>query len=169
MTTGTESNAARMANQFLSVFKKAAEVASNEKQTLETKREQLAEQAAALQQQMRDIDKQLGQIENDTAVALKIAAKEAGVKLTLENRQGKSAPASGGKRPRMTKDEVEVATSALLKALPDNDGEYVGVSELAEKAGIDATKARTILQKLKKNDQAESNGMRGTGGGWHRA
>ena len=169
MATATESKAAQLANQFHQVFKKASEVANVEKTKLEAEHEKLTEQRNEIDKKLKEIDKQLDQLDSDVAVALKIAAKDAGVSLSFDGSKRRGSGGNGATRHRMTKEESERYTSMMTKALPNKSGKFVGVSELARSCKLEVSQARTLLQKLKTKKQAETNGIRGSGGGWRRA
>ena len=118
-----ESKAAALANQFHQVFKKASEVANAEKVKLEAEHEKLTEQRNEIDKKLKSIEKQLEQLDSDVAVALKIAAKDAGVSLSFDSSK-RRASGNGATRHRMTKEESERYTSMMLKALPNKNGKF---------------------------------------------
>jgi hypothetical protein len=80
---------------------------------------------------------------------------------------GKSSGGSGGgKRTRKTAEAMQQESDAVLKALPSASGKYVSKADIETKVGFDPTSA---LLKLKRDGDAESNGMRGSAGGWRKA
>lgn len=157
---------AEFANQFSTIFKRASETAIKEKAQLTKNIETLESQRQDIDNQIADLEKQLQEVDGDIAVGLKIAAKSAGVKLSLD---GAKPTRTGTGRKRMSKDEMEKAIGAIMKALPGKTGKFVPVAEIADKASLDIASARSVLQKLKREEKAENNGVRGSGGGWRKS
>jgi hypothetical protein len=84
---------------------------------------------------------------------------------------GRSASASGsaggsGRRSRKTNEQMEQEANSVLKALPAASKDFVPKATIADKVGFDPQSA---LLKLKRDGYAESNGVRGAGGGWRKA
>ncbi|MEM7578212.1 MAG: hypothetical protein AAF328_12150 [Planctomycetota bacterium] len=104
------------------------------------------------------------------ALALVSVANTLRVPIKLKPATGKassgSSAASGGKRTRKTNAQMEQEANAVLKALPSAKKDFVPKSDIANKVGFDPQSA---LLKLKRDDLAESNGVRGAGGGWRKA
>lgn len=79
---------------------------------------------------------------------------------------GKAGTPGDGRRFRKTAKMLAEETTAVLKALPRSGSAFMPKGEINEKVGFDSTSA---LLKLKREGQANSNGRRGSGGGWRRA
>lgn len=71
-----------------------------------------------------------------------------------------------GKRARKSTAQMEEETRAVYKALPGASRDFVSKGFVADKVGFDPSSA---LLKLKRDGEAESNGVRGAGGGWRKA
>ncbi len=87
-------------------------------------------------------------------------------KITAKAGKWTGSSGGGGKRTRKTNEQMEQETQQVLKALPGSKKDFVSKSEIAGKVGFDPQSA---LLKLKREGEAESNGVRGAGGGWRRA
>ena len=153
---------------------------------LETKREQLAkllgEGSSTYAAASADITDQLKSLKVDSrtqrkqnlqlaAEAVVTVANMLRVPLKLRDTgTGRSASASkvssGGKRARKSNAQMAQETAAVLKALPSAKKDFVAKGVITDKVGFDPQSA---LLKLKRDGEAESNGVRGAGGGWRRA
>ncbi len=76
------------------------------------------------------------------------------------------SPAAPGKRTRKSTAQMEQEARAVYKALPGASRDFIAKGEIADKVGFDPSSA---LLKLKRDGEAESNGVRGAGGGWRKA
>ena len=68
-------------------------------------------------------------------------------------------------RTRKSSEEMERESNAVLRALPGASRPYISKGDIADKVGFDPSSA---LLKLKREGDAESNGVRGAGGGWRK-
>ncbi|MEM8783445.1 MAG: hypothetical protein AAGE65_11400 [Planctomycetota bacterium] len=101
------------------------------------------------------------------AEALVVVANTLRVPVKLKDTGRSSAAAAGsGKRARKTNAQMEQEATAVLKALPSSKRDFAPKANITEKVGFDPQSA---LLKLKRDGLAESNGVRGAGGGWRKA
>lgn len=77
----------------------------------------------------------------------------------------KAGTSTDGRRFRKTAKALAEETAAVMKILPRSNAGYMSKGEINEKVGFDATSA---LLKLKREGEANSNGRRGSGGGWRK-
>ena len=160
-------SSATYANAFATVFEQAAQIAKTEKQKIESDIAGLEIERERLVDRLDDLYKRLGAIDEDVALGLKIAAKNAGVRLELNS--GAARPKrSGGVKQRLSQAELAAATTAVIKVLPTQNGMFMSVSEIAEKADIDPDGIRAALRKLRTEKHVESNGVKGFGSGWRK-
>lgn len=160
-------SSATYANAFATVFETAAETAKTEKQKIESDIAELEAERNRMVDRLDDLYKRLATIDEDVALGLKIAAKNAGVRLELNN--GAVRPKRpGGIKQRISQAEVAAAATAVIKVLPTQNGTFVSVAEIAEKAGVDPDRVRAALRKLRTEKHVESNGVKGFGSGWRR-
>ena len=157
---------ATYANSFASVFDKAAETATTEKRKVEQEIKELEEQVKKMTDEISQGNKRLAEIDDDIALGLNIAAKNAGVMLQLNNGGRKSKPTAGIKR--LSRSELAVATSAVMKVLPRQTSKFISIRDIGEKLRLEKDVVKAALRKLKVDQQAVSNGVRGGGSGWRR-
>lgn len=74
---------------------------------------------------------------------------------------------NGAPRHRSSAEEIEAAMERVYKALPRSTQSYTTASEIAAEAEVD--NVGYLLRKLRDEERAESNGMRGRACGWRRA
>jgi len=101
-------------------------------------------------------------IDDDIALALKIAAKDAGIKLEI------GASDERSKNGRASRAEIQKMNAAVLNVLPGRSGKYLAVSKIASKVSIDYMAVRTALGRLRKDAKIANNGRRGLNAGWRR-
>lgn len=132
-----------------------------------------AVKAIEKEQSKLDTDDKKGEANNrkHAALALVIAARE--FKLPVALRKSATSSGSGtGSRSRMSTKELADACEVVLKALPAKsvpDDKCKSIGELADATNLDANTVKSALSKMKRDGSAESNGKRGTGGGWRKA
>lgn len=85
---------------------------------------------------------------------------------TTGSKASSSSSGGGGKRTRKTNAQMEQEANTVLKALPSAKRDFAAKADIADKVGFDPQSA---LLKLKRDGCAESNGVRGAGGGWRKA
>lgn len=74
--------------------------------------------------------------------------------------------ASTKPRTRRSPEAMQREAAAVLRVLPGAGRAFISKGEIAEKVGFDPQSA---LLKLKREGDAQSNGVRGAGGGWRKA
>ncbi len=182
-----------LVDQFASQPSPAARQAEEERAKLEQQRTSLAKAleegspaynaaAAAIEEQLKGlkVDDRTQRKQNLqlAAEAVVVVANMLRVPVKLRDTGSNAAkPASasasasatgggGGKRTRKSNAQMEQETNAVLKALPGASRGFVSKADIADKVGFDPSSA---LLKLKREGDAESNGVRGAGGGWRKA
>ncbi|MFA9479683.1 hypothetical protein ACERK3_15450 [Phycisphaerales bacterium AB-hyl4] len=117
----------------------------------------------------------LGQVRSNiaTAVLSAVRAVDPKVPLAIRQTQQQPLPAIPEKKPvrkqRMSRAQSEQYADQVEKALPTTkSGNWVSRSEIVEKSGVPEEAIQSILLKLQRSGRAESNGQRGSAGGWRR-
>ena len=156
--------AATYANKFRSVFKAAAVTTLAEKEKIEAELGKVETAIEELQDKRKSLEEQLAEIGTDVALALQIAAKEEGVSLDLAGGNGRKE-GSGKRIPRA---EMGEAAAKILKVLPPKGKTFKSVDAIVISVNLDSVIAKSALQKLKRDNEAKTNGKRGTASGWQR-
>ncbi|MEM1097986.1 MAG: hypothetical protein AAGH92_04280 [Planctomycetota bacterium] len=164
--------AAELGNQRTSLEKQRADAAK----VLDTGSAAYSAAVAAIDEELKGlkIDDRTQRKQNLqlAAEALVIVANTLRVPVKLKDTGRAAAKSSSGafsggnKRSRKSNAQMEQEAAAVLKALPSAKKDFVAKADIADKVGFDPQSA---LLKLKRDELAESNGVRGAGGGWRKA
>lgn len=158
---------AEFANDFMPVFREAAASTEREKSRLFEELAVIQEQKQLLEDKVVGIQKAIGELEANVLVGLKIAAREAGVKLdvTIDRKGG------NGEQPRrrMTKSRLAGIAEKLMGAIPLKKNGFLPMETILKRANLDTAECKTAMQKLKRDGKIKSNGKRGPASGWQRA
>lgn len=74
------------------------------------------------------------------------------------------------RKTRMTRAQVNELADKVLNVLPSaSSGQWLSRAEIVKRSGVDNESLQSVLIKLKRENQAESNGQRGSAGGWRKA
>ena len=114
-------NTAKFIDQFRTVFQKAADAATIERERIQAEIATLTEKRTELDKEIHELEKQLDALEDDIAVALKHSAREAGIKLEI----GARAAASRGAAQAHGK-TAEQERATVLAWLKENKGKHTG-------------------------------------------
>ena len=153
--------ASDFANEFRTVFQKAAQAAQAEKEALASRLQEVKAKRDALDAEIQEIKTAIGDVDAKVAVGLKHAALDAGVKLQIGRNGPQSASGS-----RQAKRDTAAAMEKVHQALPIKNGKYMSSSDISARIGVDLPSVKYALAKLKKQGKVESNGKRGLLGGW---
>ena len=134
-----------------------------EKQRIDLELTKVEDQIRNLETQRRELEKAAAALDDDIAVGLKVAARNAGVKLEIGGKQ------VSGNGKRISKADMDNATNVLTKALPSKGKTFRTVSQLVKVTKLDGLVIKSALQKLKRENVAVSNGKRGLASGWTKA
>ncbi|MEM9752515.1 MAG: hypothetical protein AAF916_03940 [Planctomycetota bacterium] len=164
--------AAELGNQRTSLEKQRADAAK----VLDTGSAAYSAAVAAIDEELKGlkIDDRTQRKQNLqlAAEALVIVANTLRVPVKLKDtgraaaKSSSGAGSGGNKRSRKSNAQMEQEAAAVLKALPSAKKDFVAKADIADKVGFDPQSA---LLKLKRDELAESNGVRGAGGGWRKA
>jgi chromosome segregation ATPase len=143
-------NTAKFADQFLPIFQRAAVTATGERERIKAEITKLNTQRAELDVRIKSLERQLDALESDIAVALKHAAREAGLKLDIGTHQpaAKASAATPGK-------SAEAERAAAVSWLKQNKGKHTG-GEIRKGTGI----TRNVAILLRDVKEVKSEGER---------
>ena len=158
---------AEYANQFIGLFNQAASTANEEKKALEKEIAKLESNRDQFDAQIASLENKLNGIDDDIALALKIAAKDAGMSLELSNGPN-NGPNNGSIKRRTSSKDLKDLSVKVLNVLPTATGKFIVSKDIEVKVGLDTDKVRLALVKLKRSKQAVSNGKKGPVSGWRR-
>lgn len=114
-------NTVKFIDQFRTVFERAAAAATTERERIQSEITKLGAQRGEIDSQIQDLEKQLGALEDDIAVALKHSARDAGIKLDIG---GRAAAAKGTAQSHARSAEEERASA--IAWLKQNKGKHTG-------------------------------------------
>ena len=164
----TETDVANSASNLIAALKDATDaertVIDEELATLRTEQEELSTKIANAEERRAALDKNL-------VANIKHACAQVGISLEPEQPEEpkqRKRKGGGGKRSRLSSEQMKEATAAVLKVLPTKSGNHMSVSDVAKKAHIEPPVAKSALLKLKRAKKAETNGARGKAGGWRK-
>lgn len=149
------SRSALFANAFNDIIQKARKEADAQKASILTKLEQAREQSEAAQARVIDLEKQLADIDEELAVGLVAAAREAGIKIDLKRAAAAVNPAPEPAEPsRKTPSDTAREKAAVMTLLKKNSGRWLASTEIKETTGVE----RPVSILLKNEDGIESQG-----------
>jgi len=152
------SRTALFANAFNDIISKAREEGDHQKATIQKQLDQAREELETAQTKVADLEKQLAEIDEELAVGLVAAARNAGIKVDLKRAtqavtQG-SDNAGESKSQRKTPSDTAREKSAVLALLRKHSGRWLASTEIKETTGVE----RPISVLLKNEEGVESQG-----------
>ena len=136
----------------------------------------LRSKSAEMKAAIKDLEKQKAQIQKDADAAVADLDKQIGVLNSYLVRVGGGASSPfakpEGRKKKATQLEIAAAIEKIMAVLPPkntNDENCKGISQIAEETKLDKGLITSVLQRLKKENLAASNGVVGRGGGWRKA
>ena len=153
------SRTALFANAFNDIIQKARKEADAQKSAIEKQLTEAREQFEKAQARVEDLEKQLADIDDELAVGLVAAAREAGIKVDLKRAAAAvstgsmpSESASGRKSP--SKEETAREKAAVLALLKKQHGRWLASTEIKETTGVE----RPVSVLLKGEEGIETQG-----------
>jgi|GEM_PF-3219904 len=154
------SRTALFANAFNDMIKKARQEADGQKASIQKQLDQARLQLDHAQKRVADLEVQLSAIDDELAVGLVAAARDAGIKVDLKRAAAAVNPAvatpasSGSESARKTPEDTAREKSAVLAMLRKNRGRWLASTEIKDTTGVE----RPISILLKGEDEVESQG-----------
>lgn len=148
------SQLAKFANTLAPIIKQAAETAGNEKKQLQENLGKLEEQRKALEADIRDIQDQLANIDEEVQAAIMHCLREEGFK-PARSVDGTQAP----RRVKKTGVSEAVLTQVIAKIGQGRQNAKTS-GQLAKEAGVEGTTARKAIKQLLADEKIRSEGQR---------
>lgn len=149
------SRTAIFANAFNDIIKKARQEADHQKAGILRELEQAREQLEKSQARVADLEKQLTDIDDELAVGLVAAARDAGIKVDLKRAaEAVSPPSSSGSSTRKKPSDTAREKAAVIALLKKQAGRWLASTEIKETTGVE----RPVSVLLKNEKGIESQG-----------
>ena len=152
------SRTAIFANAFNEIIQKARKEADQQKSVIEKQLAQAREQLQAAQNRVSELEQQLADIDDELAVGLVAAARDAGIKVDLKraaaavNPSTNNSSAEADRKARATDTAREKA--AVMALLQKQHGRWLASTEIKETTGVE----RPVSVLLKGENRIESQG-----------
>lgn len=149
------SRTAIFANAFNDIIQKARQEADHQKATIEKQLGEARDQFEKSQARVADLEQQLADIDDELAVGLVAAAREAGIKVDLK--RATAAVTQGTPQedtPRRSRGDTAREKAAVLALLKQQHGRWLASTEIKETTGVE----RPVSVLLKNEEGIESQG-----------
>ena len=151
------SRTALFANAFNDIIQKARKEADAQKDSIQSDLERAREQFEAAQARVQQLEQQLADIDDELAVGLVAAAREAGIKIDLKRAAAAvnpTPPPSESSSSRKTPSDTAREKAAVIALLNKHRGRWVASTEIKETTGVE----RPVSILLKNEKEIESQG-----------
>ena len=149
------SRSAIFANAFNDIIQKARKEADAQKGTIQTELDAARKQFDAAQARVSDLEQQLANIDDELAVGLVAAAREAGIKIDLKRAAAAVSPTPASTdSARKTPNDTARERAAVLALLQKQGGRWLASTEIKETTGVE----RPVSILLKNETGIESQG-----------
>lgn len=154
------SRTAIFANAFNDMIQKARKEADDQKAGIQKKLNKAREDLEAAQNLALDLEKQLSEIDDELAIGLVAAARDAGIKIDLKrataavNPNSAAGTSENARSPRKTPSDTAREKAAVLALLKKQHGRWLASTEIKEATGVD----RPVSVLLKNEEGIESQG-----------
>lgn len=151
------SRTALFANAFNDVVKKARAEADQQKASIQKELTKAREQLEKAQTRVTDLEQQLNDIDDELAVGLVAAARDAGIKVDLKRAAAAVNPAKAAESegtPKKSSGDTARERAAVIALLRKNSGQWLASTEIKETTGVE----RPISVLLKNEQGIESQG-----------
>ena len=153
------SRTAIFANAFNDIIQKARKEADAQKASIQSELDRARKELEAAQDRVSDLEKQLSDIDDELAVGLVAAAREAGIKIDLKRAAAAVNPTPvKTESSRKTPSDTAREKAAVIALLEENRGKWVASTDIKDTTGVE----RPVSILLKNESGIESQG-RGRG------
>lgn len=132
------SRTALFANAFNDLIKKAREEADQQKAGIQKQLDQARKESESAQAKVLDLEKQLSEIDDELAVGLVAAARDAGIKVDIKRAAAavtqQQAPAES---TRKTPEDTAREKAAVMALLKKQHGRWLASTEIKETTGVE--------------------------------
>lgn len=149
------SRTAIFANAFNDIIKKARTEADAQKDMIQKELDQAREHLDKAQAKVANLEQQLADIDDDLAVGLVAAARQAGIKVDLKRAtQAVTQTSPSSDAPRKTRGDTAREKAAVIALLKKQHGRWLASTEIKETTGVE----RPVSILLKGTEGIESQG-----------
>ena len=150
------SRTAIFANAFNDIIQKARTEADTQKSVIDRQLTEAREQFETSRARVADLEKQLADIDDELAVGLVAAAREAGIKIDLKRAVAAVVPqgSNAGDTPRRSKTDTAREKTAVIALLKKQHGRWLASTEIKETTGVE----RPVSVLLKGEEGIETQG-----------
>lgn len=151
------SRTALFANAFNDIIQKAREEGDQQKASVQRQLDKAREELDAAQSKVEDLEKQLREIDEELAIGLVAAARNAGIKVDLKRATAavtQDAPAPEKSNTRKTPGDTAREKAAVLALLRKQSGRWLASTEIKDTTGVE----RPVSLLLKNEEGVESQG-----------
>lgn len=151
------SRTALFANAFNDIIQKARDEGDQQKATVQRQLDKAREELESAQAKVEDLESQLREIDEELAIGLVAAARNAGIKVDLKRA---AAAVTEGNAPaaktssRKTPGDTAREKAAVLALLRKHSGRWLASTEIKETTGVE----RPVSLLLKNEEGIESQG-----------
>lgn len=151
------SRSAIFANAFNAIIQKARAEADTQKDAILKELTQARQELEAVQSRVADLEQQLTDIDDELAVGLVAAAREAGIKIDLKRATAAVSPAPASTdSARKTPSDTARERAAVLALLQKQGGRWLASTEIKETTGVE--RPVSILLKDEKGIESQGKG-----------
>lgn len=151
------SRTALFANAFNDIIQKARKEADAQKATVQSELQRAKEQLEKAQSRVTDLEKQLSEIDDELAVGLVAAARQAGIKIDLKRAAAAVSPTPPpSENSRKTPGDTAREKAAIMTLLNKHRGRWVASTEIKETTGVE--RPVSILLKGEKGIESQGKG-----------
>lgn len=151
------SRSAIFANAFNAIIQKARAEADTQKDAILKELTQARQELEAVQSRVADLEQQLTDIDDELAVGLVAAAREAGIKIDLKRATAAVSPApASSDSARKTPSDTARERAAVLALLQKQGGRWLASTEIKETTGVE--RPVSILLKDEKGIESQGKG-----------
>lgn len=151
------SRSALFANAFNDIIQKARKEADAQKSSIQTELDAARKQLESTQTQVSNLEQQLADIDDELAVGLVAAARDAGIKIDLKRAAAAVSPASSSPdSTRKTPSDTAREKAAVMALLNKQSGRWLASTEIKETTGVE--RPVSILLKNEKGIESQGKG-----------
>ena len=151
------SRTAIFANAFNDIIQKARKEADAQKASVQRELERTRQEFDKAQSRVADLEQQLADIDDELAVGLVAAAREAGIKIDLKRAAAAVSPEpAAAESNRKTPNDTAREKAAVIALLKKQGGRWLASTEIKETTGVE--RPVSILLKSEKGIESQGKG-----------
>ncbi len=151
------SRSALFANAFNDIIQKARKEADAQKASIQHELDSARKEFESARARVSSLEQQLADIDDELAVGLVAAAREAGIKIDLKRAAAAVSPASAASEStRKTPSDTAREKAAVMALLNKQNGRWLASTEIKETTGVE--RPVSILLKNEKGIESQGKG-----------